>query len=333
MAQRQLRGARRDRLRDRPRADRPRARRGRARGAPLHDAARVDATPTSAITSTGAVRRPDLPDQLAGGVRVGRRQLRSARHRLRGRRAGREDRRGSRATCRSSRHHRDRPCRGRRRTRSRSRTSARAAAERDPAELAERARAVARDEPYTFIYTSGTTGPPKGCVLSHGNYRDVISHVSSRSRSSRRDDVAYLFLPLAHSFALLIQLAIVRHRRDASPTSAATRSRSSPSCPRSSRPICRRSRGSSRSSTRSSQRTATPRRSVAPTQVGLKVRQLQAAGQAVPHELQAHFDARRGEAVQERPRGLRRAAAPGRRPAPRRSPRRSSSSSSPAACR
>src|SRR3954467_3521393 len=42
---------------------------------------------------------------------------------------------------------------------------------RDAGEVAERAAAVGPEDPYTFIYTSGTTGPPKGCVLSHGNYR------------------------------------------------------------------------------------------------------------------------------------------------------------------
>src|SRR5215210_4765347 len=42
----------------------------------------------------------------------------------------------------------------------------------DVAEVAERAAAVRPEDPYTFIYTSGTTGPPKGCVLSHGNYRE-----------------------------------------------------------------------------------------------------------------------------------------------------------------
>src|SRR5215218_8379862 len=31
--------------------------------------------------------------------------------------------------------------------------------------------AVTPSDICTFIYTSGTTGPPKGCVISHGNYR------------------------------------------------------------------------------------------------------------------------------------------------------------------
>ncbi|MGN6816646.1 MAG: AMP-dependent synthetase/ligase [Solirubrobacterales bacterium] len=57
----------------------------------------------------------------------------------------------------------------------------------------------------TFIYTSGTTGPPKGCIISHGNYRAMLDMVNDVS-VIEDEDVAYLYLPLAHSFALLIQL-------------------------------------------------------------------------------------------------------------------------------
>jgi long-chain acyl-CoA synthetase len=57
----------------------------------------------------------------------------------------------------------------------------------------------------TFIYTSGTTGPPKGCVISHGNYRSMLDMVNETS-VIEGEDVSYLYLPLAHSFALLIQL-------------------------------------------------------------------------------------------------------------------------------
>jgi long-chain acyl-CoA synthetase len=57
----------------------------------------------------------------------------------------------------------------------------------------------------TFIYTSGTTGPPKGCVISHGNYRSMLDMVNETS-VVEPEDVSYLYLPLAHSFALLVQL-------------------------------------------------------------------------------------------------------------------------------
>ncbi len=77
----------------------------------------------------------------------------------------------------------------------------------DTAELERRAGAVKLEDPFTFIYTSGTTGPPKGCVLTHGNYRAILDMVLSRGLLGGDDDLTYLYLPLAHSFALLIQLA------------------------------------------------------------------------------------------------------------------------------
>jgi long-chain acyl-CoA synthetase len=78
---------------------------------------------------------------------------------------------------------------------------------RDAAELEARWSAVSPADPYTIIYTSGTTGPPKGCVLTHGNYRSIVDMVNERELFRGEGDVAYLYLPLAHSFALLIQLA------------------------------------------------------------------------------------------------------------------------------
>ncbi len=73
------------------------------------------------------------------------------------------------------------------------------------AELERRRAAIRPEDPYTFIYTSGTTGPPKGCVLTHGNYRATVDMVREVGQINE-DDVTYLFLPLAHAFALLIQL-------------------------------------------------------------------------------------------------------------------------------
>ena len=64
--------------------------------------------------------------------------------------------------------------------------------------------AVTPEDICTFIYTSGTTGPPKGCIISHGNYRAMLDMVNDVS-VIEDEDIAYLYLPLAHSFALLIQ--------------------------------------------------------------------------------------------------------------------------------
>jgi len=75
----------------------------------------------------------------------------------------------------------------------------------DAAEWEQHWQAVTPDDICTFIYTSGTTGPPKGCVISHGNYRAMLDMVNDTS-VIEGEDVTYLYLPLAHSFALLIQL-------------------------------------------------------------------------------------------------------------------------------
>ena len=72
------------------------------------------------------------------------------------------------------------------------------------ADWEERWSSVTPDDICTFIYTSGTTGPPKGCVISHGNYRSMLDMVHSVNVLGE-DEVTYLYLPLAHSFALLIQ--------------------------------------------------------------------------------------------------------------------------------
>jgi long-chain acyl-CoA synthetase len=78
-------------------------------------------------------------------------------------------------------------------------------ASRDEAEWEARWSAVTPDDICTFIYTSGTTGPPKGCLISHGNYRAMLD-MSSQAAVLETGKTTYLFLPLAHSFALLIQL-------------------------------------------------------------------------------------------------------------------------------
>jgi long-chain acyl-CoA synthetase len=73
-------------------------------------------------------------------------------------------------------------------------------------ELARRGAAVSPDDPAQIIYTSGTTGPPKGCVLTHRNWL-TLCEINERTAYVRRDDVVYLFLPLAHVFAQITQFA------------------------------------------------------------------------------------------------------------------------------
>jgi long-chain acyl-CoA synthetase len=76
----------------------------------------------------------------------------------------------------------------------------------DKAELERRCEAVSPEDPYTIIYTSGTTGRPKGVVLSHGNCASVGVMVEE-IEFINEGELTYLYLPLAHAFALTVQLA------------------------------------------------------------------------------------------------------------------------------
>jgi long-chain acyl-CoA synthetase len=78
-------------------------------------------------------------------------------------------------------------------------------------ELQARTDAVEPGDVFTIIYTSGTTGAPKGCVLTHRNYRRMLDIVETTSRlgTEEEQDLVFLFLPLAHSYALLIQLLCI----------------------------------------------------------------------------------------------------------------------------
>jgi long-chain acyl-CoA synthetase len=60
------------------------------------------------------------------------------------------------------------------------------------------------DDPALIIYTSGTTGRPKGCVLTHRNWL-TLCRITEELNYLTADDVVYLFLPLAHVFAQLVQ--------------------------------------------------------------------------------------------------------------------------------
>ena len=66
---------------------------------------------------------------------------------------------------------------------------------------------VSERDVLTYIYTSGTTGPPKGCVLTHGNFAAAVEAVAEIEDMFMPGDVVLLFLPLAHNFARLVQYA------------------------------------------------------------------------------------------------------------------------------
>ena len=162
---------------------------------------------------------------------------------------------------------------------------------RDGAELDARTGAVTAADPFTFIYTSGTTGPPKGCVLSHGNYRGVLDMCESLNVLTGEEE-SYLFLPLAHAFALLIQLLsfdvggtiayyggdtkqIVPELQEVKPTYL-------PSVPRIFEKIYTLALGSQPPEVQEKMKAA--------AKLGVKVRDLRAQGQPVPPELQQPFD-------------------------------------------
>ncbi|QEU90461.1 long-chain fatty acid--CoA ligase [Streptomyces kanamyceticus] len=78
-------------------------------------------------------------------------------------------------------------------------------------------RAITPDSIATIIYTSGTTGRPKGCLISHANFMfeaDVMVARWEPVFHSKRGDEAttLLFLPLAHVFGRMVQVAAVRGR-------------------------------------------------------------------------------------------------------------------------
>ena len=74
----------------------------------------------------------------------------------------------------------------------------------DPAAFEKSWKSVTADDVCKIIYTSGTTGPPKGCVITHGNYRSMLD-MASEVDILGAGETTFLFLPLAHVFALLIQ--------------------------------------------------------------------------------------------------------------------------------
>lgn len=71
--------------------------------------------------------------------------------------------------------------------------------------VAERAQNLKNDDILTIIYTSGTTGKPKGAVLTH----DCMIYEAEAIQKIDLigpDDVQYLFLPMAHVFAKVLEV-------------------------------------------------------------------------------------------------------------------------------
>lgn len=77
------------------------------------------------------------------------------------------------------------------------------------AELDQRRGRVQRQDVATWTYTSGTTGPPKAVIQTHGNMLAMLESVEQVGifNDQVREGGLFLFLPLAHSFGRLIELA------------------------------------------------------------------------------------------------------------------------------
>jgi long-chain acyl-CoA synthetase len=71
-------------------------------------------------------------------------------------------------------------------------------------EIDRRIGALRHDQLATIVYTSGTTGPPKGVLQTHGNHLATVE-AFVKIGLAREGDVDFFFLPLAHSFARLVE--------------------------------------------------------------------------------------------------------------------------------
>ena len=80
--------------------------------------------------------------------------------------------------------------------------------------LSSRQSLAGLDDAATIIYTSGTTGRPKGCVLTHGNFVSEVDGALVVFADILLAPLAstLLFLPLAHVFGRIIELAVVQGR-------------------------------------------------------------------------------------------------------------------------
>ncbi|MEU7168713.1 AMP-dependent synthetase/ligase [Streptomyces morookaense] len=77
-------------------------------------------------------------------------------------------------------------------------------------EVDERSALATADSVATLVYTSGTTGRPKGCVLTHRSFFAECGNAVERLKPLfEGDSSVLLFLPAAHVFGRLVEIASV----------------------------------------------------------------------------------------------------------------------------
>jgi long-chain acyl-CoA synthetase len=79
----------------------------------------------------------------------------------------------------------------------------------NPARLDEVAASIVPEDLATLIYTSGTTGKPKGVMLTHDNWL-AEAEATAKTNILGPSDKQLLFLPLAHSFAKVLEVVFIR---------------------------------------------------------------------------------------------------------------------------
>ncbi|MGW0574154.1 AMP-dependent synthetase/ligase [Streptomyces tauricus] len=75
--------------------------------------------------------------------------------------------------------------------------------EKNPDLIKDKVAAITKDQLATLIYTSGTTGRPKGVRLPHDNWSYMAKAIAATGLVGK-DDVQYLWLPLAHVFGKVL---------------------------------------------------------------------------------------------------------------------------------